>query len=104
MAVPDAFRPQASAWGKFLVGIEASFVLRPVGKVTPNPSPAQLDEWTSPDLRFASERGGAAALPCTPPQNLWFPSADYQYVSMQSEAFQCEKFAGLVAEIPTAMQ
>ena len=61
MAVPDAFRPQASAWLKFLVGMDSSFVPRPVGKVRPNAGQAQLDGRTSPDLRLASGRGGADA-------------------------------------------
>jgi hypothetical protein len=34
MAVPDAFRPQASVWAKFLEGMDISFVLRSVGKVS----------------------------------------------------------------------
>jgi hypothetical protein len=46
MAVFDAFRPQAIDWAKFLVGMHISFVLRPVGKVAPDASQAQLDTWT----------------------------------------------------------
>jgi hypothetical protein len=41
MAVSDAFRPQANVWAKFLVGMDISFVLRPVGKVLPDASQAQ---------------------------------------------------------------
>ena len=70
MAVPDAFRPQASAWLKFLAGMDSSFVLWPVGKVTPNADQAQLDERTSPDLRSASGRGGAVAPPLHPSPKL----------------------------------
>ena len=30
-------------------------------------------------LQFNSGRGEASPLPCAPPRNFWFPSADYQY-------------------------
>jgi hypothetical protein len=72
MAVSDAFRPQASVWLMFLAGMEPSFVLRPVGKVLPSASQAQLDSSTPPDHRFASERGGAYAPPQHPSPKLWF--------------------------------
>jgi len=36
MAVPDAFRTQAKIWLIFLAGMQKAFVLRSVGKLTPN--------------------------------------------------------------------
>jgi hypothetical protein len=85
MAVIDAFRPQAIDWLKFLGGMDPSFVLRPVGKVAPKASHAQLDP--GPNQTSASRQSGEGLLPlpCTPPQNFGFPSADYRYGSMQSE-------------------
>jgi hypothetical protein len=71
MAVSDAFRPQASDWLIFLAGMERSFVLRPVGKVVPSASQAQLDNWMVPALGFASERGGLRP-PQHPSPKPWF--------------------------------
>ena len=70
MAVPDAFRAQTNVWLMFLVGMQPSFVLRSVSKLTPNYGQAQPGRRTLPHLRSSSERGGALAPPLHPSPKL----------------------------------